>query len=349
MKIEFIKDGKVFKNHRVMCEELGLTFKNNTNSKKSQLKELSCYCDWHKSGHSIVIDKVFEVAHKKVENRGKSSVYSDMVQALILHTLAKSKNKQIAISRNNLLYHINMINQNYGFCSINVGKLSRYLSIEEDVVYDFFNKSNGSLKGVIETAICNLEKDNIIKYERTFKVREMDNQNHREAKAEEKYIINACNKEILDKLGYSSISDVMMTRDWFEFKHESQKMIQKQANIAYYYNAYKLVLCDEYLNEDSLEEFILAEDQKVQLREQLNATVKEQFMLSAQKRHDKGFNSRKMSKHRMDTNYLKHMDTLIQLLIDDSQLDIHQAISEVDDYTIEGDLAREMEELSFGL
>ena len=71
MKTQVLEEGKVFKNHQAMCGELGLVFKNNTNSKKANLKELSRFCKWYKSGHSIVIDEVYEMPLPYIENRGR--------------------------------------------------------------------------------------------------------------------------------------------------------------------------------------------------------------------------------------------------------------------------------------
>lgn len=62
-------DGKLFKNHRFLCEELGWEYKDSTDSKKAQLKVLSQYCEYHKEGHKIIVDKAYKsqaVAPKKV-------------------------------------------------------------------------------------------------------------------------------------------------------------------------------------------------------------------------------------------------------------------------------------------
>ena len=66
---EVLQENTIIKNHKALCELLGWDFKQSTNSKNRQLNELSLYCDYHKEGHKIIIDKIHNEPKKKVANK----------------------------------------------------------------------------------------------------------------------------------------------------------------------------------------------------------------------------------------------------------------------------------------
>ena len=93
---EKLFEGKVFKNHRALCEEFGWEYINSTNSKKAQLKVLSQYCELHKQRQKIIIGKI----HESVGQTPNSSRMTESkliklgVQYNILRILLSDLNKE---------------------------------------------------------------------------------------------------------------------------------------------------------------------------------------------------------------------------------------------------------------
>ena len=68
IKIEDIKKGMEFKNWKVLCDCLGWECKS-SNNRKANEKELSRFCEWHKEGQRIIIDRKFRKPKDKIDGR----------------------------------------------------------------------------------------------------------------------------------------------------------------------------------------------------------------------------------------------------------------------------------------
>lgn len=337
MLIDNLQEGLILKNHKTMCETLGIPFKNNTNSKKSQLNELQRYCKLVKSGHSITILEVYKNAKHKIENRGKSSVYGNLIQFLVTDLLATTKKGHLSVSRNKLLQTINMINVNYGWCSKNIKKLSQYSKVDEAVIYDFYNTSNSNFKNAIETALRNLEDKRVLWFETIIKVREADTGTYRAATKQEKDIIWDCEKQILNELNYESVSQVRCSKHWNTFKAKTDQLLHSKTNIKFYYNAYNISINKKYIDteRDKLLDLVLEDSKRIEYKEELNTTVIKSLIRNAEKRHEKGFYSKKMSLYRLSDNYTDNIKKLIDLLIDDNQENLHDYINKEENISVE--------------
>ena len=62
-------EGLIIKNYKVLCKEYLGVKPSAGNTKKSQLKDLECYCEYHKQGNKFVIDKIFENPKEKEDLR----------------------------------------------------------------------------------------------------------------------------------------------------------------------------------------------------------------------------------------------------------------------------------------
>lgn len=76
MNIENLTEGLIIKNYKEMCRLLDWSISAG-DSKKSQLKELECSCQYHKEGNKFIIDKIYDKPKEKQDNRknnkGKSA------------------------------------------------------------------------------------------------------------------------------------------------------------------------------------------------------------------------------------------------------------------------------------
>ena len=65
---------KEFKNWRELCDSMEWHFSKSLNVRKSQEKSLSTICKWHKDGHKVIIDIVYE---KPLEKETKVKTYGE--------------------------------------------------------------------------------------------------------------------------------------------------------------------------------------------------------------------------------------------------------------------------------
>lgn len=322
MNLSKLEIGKTFKNYKELCVELDMEIKNSTNSKNAQLKELARYCDFSKIGHKIKIEKIHDFPKEKVDNRGGShnSIYGDIVQLLITDLLAQCDG-HVSISRSKLMVSIGMVNINYGECRENVPKLSKYAEVDEKVIYDFYNTSTSSFRGIIETALNNLMDKRVIMYNKIVKVSEKSRYGTRSATEDELELIMNIEKEVLEEFGYKQISSVRVSKNWNKFKRKTKKMLHEHSNIDFYYTAYDITINHKYIigERNELLNLLLEKVRRQESKNELNRLIYTNVVENAQSRHEssKEFTyNKKTKKTRSDQNYVDNMKQLADLLID---------------------------------
>jgi hypothetical protein len=330
--------GQSFKNYKELCQALEMEVKI-ANSKKAQLNELMRYCRFNQVGHKITIEEVYEFPQEKIENRGVTSIYKDIIQLLITDLLAQCNGK-ISISRTKLMNTIGMVNLNYGFCKEQVPKLSIYTEVDEKFIYDFYNTSSSSFRSIIETALNSLMDKRVIMYNKIIKVSDQGKFNSRTATDEELRLIMETEKEILEEMGYQQITHVRLSKDWKKFKMKTKSHLQKQSSIDFYFTAYDIQINEKYiLNErNQLADLLLEKLNRQESKVELNQMIYSNVMKNAQLRHEKGFTSGKMAKTRLDNKYVDNIKLLADLLIDKKCPDITVRLQEIkllDSSTIE--------------
>jgi hypothetical protein len=340
MNTSKLYNGQTFKNYKELCHVLEMEIKSSTDSKKAQMKELSRFCTFNKSGHKFIIEEVFENPLPKIENRGKSegsrnnnSVYGEMIQLLILDLLARCRSGHLSISRGKLMLTINMVNSNYSTGGEYAKRLSKYTEIEEAIIYDFYNTSNSNFKSAVETALNNLMDRRVIWYDTVTKVAEAGTNRHRLATDEEKELIMKYEKSILDELGYERVSQVRCSKHWRLFKKKVKKLLNNNSEIKYYYFAYNITVYEEYLQEarKKILSYLLEDIDRDEYKGELNATIYFNLIENAKKRHEKGFTSRKMGEYRQRETYVDDIKKLLDLLIDWTAYDIKDELLEFED------------------
>jgi len=329
MKIERLVVGKSFKNYKALCTELGLEIKNSTNSKNAQIKELNRFCKISKQGHSFVIDEVYSNPLDKIDNRKlNNSIYGDLIQLLITDLLAKSSG-HISLSRGRLMSTIGMVNPNYGGCREYVRKLSKYMSMDEKYIYDFYNTSSSNFKNTIETALNNLMDKRVIMYGTILKVKE--NKVVRIALPHEINGIMKVEKDTLTKLGYQTMSNIRVSKDWKLFQTLTNKLLKETLHIDYYYSAYDITINDEYIEQERDEQLVSILD-KIKRQEsmsQLNQIIIENTLINAKNRHEKESKSVKMNHIRKSDDYVDNFSRLTDLLIQQNALNVIDDVMDI--------------------
>ncbi|WP_419955918.1 hypothetical protein ACN6MT_11255 [Neobacillus niacini] len=321
MKIENLKSGQIFKNYKALCVELEMEIKSSTNSKNAQYKELERFCKFVKDGHRIIIKELYDTPLEKVDNRGKSegsrrSIYGNAVQLLITDLLARS-NGDVSISKNKLMVSIGMINGNYGECSQQVKKLGKFIAMNEKFIYDFYNINNSNFRNIIQSALENLQDKSIIMYSNILKVQEQGKFTTRKATTWEVTRIMECEKETLEELGFEEKSKVRVSNKWMQFKKEVQTKLSKRTDIQHYYSAYEITVNQKYIEQErnKLADLLLEQVVRDETLNNLNSTIIDNFIHNSQERHENGFTAGKMSKVRLNKEYIENMKQLANLLI----------------------------------
>lgn len=178
-------EGQEFRNYGALCDELKLPkFKTGSNQYKSQMKMLSQYCEWHKSGHKILIDKVFtQKQSKKVQVRQTTASLIKLgVEYNLLNIMLQSVTEDDVRIINNgeeneqEMLHCNyftiptlhkatgLVNDFYYIARHNQEVISELENIEQEIIRDFFNMTHKKLNWIIKESLDQLHKKRLITY-----------------------------------------------------------------------------------------------------------------------------------------------------------------------------------------
>ncbi|WP_099301859.1 hypothetical protein [Bacillus sp. Marseille-P3800] len=281
------------KNYGELCNLLKIKTKAG-NSKKSQLAEIERFCKLRKVGHSFFIEEIYDQPLLKKDKRkdGKgNSVFSDIMQILILDTLVRerSKGNTLTKTRNQLLFSIGAVNESYGFHQERPLLLNEKTEVENSVIKDFYETSNSNFKGTLETALNALRKKSLLMYE---KVNMVAQENvYREATSHEKEVILKAEIETLRELNIRDIHTTMITGNWEKFKMLQKENLKKiGAHFTFSYVAYKITSNEErYLQDefDYLLDHLLSDEERIEHLNKLNELVASRFLDNAKRRHKK--------------------------------------------------------------
>lgn len=318
MKIENLSEGQVIKNYKELCALLGIE-PCAGNSKKSQLKELERYINYHKEGNKFIVDEVYSEIKEKVDMRsiikeddkrheGNSSVYGDDIKRLLLYLMAtSSEDDEIILPISILLNKLSMTNVNYSLGRRNQEKLSEILKIDEIYINEFYDTTHQNLRRTLESNLNQLDRKSILRWQTVrmickrvaeVKYNELDeividmdtntiNYDIREeysvATKEQDLIILEAENEVLKDLYLSDLNEVFKYGKADIFYNKVYSIIKKKANIKYYFNGYKLIFNKDIVISE-LEKY--GEDVDC-VRNELNKKVREKLFDNAIKRQEK--------------------------------------------------------------
>ncbi|SHJ65444.1 hypothetical protein SAMN02745248_00599 [Hathewaya proteolytica DSM 3090] len=310
-------------NLKEWAEIIGKEYKDSTNSRKALVSELECYGKFEKVGRKYQFTELYDVKKEKVDNRinngqnenshkHSTTDYADL-QYILLDYLYKQQNKSILYLTNNLLATKLLTSDNYNFCRKNEEYFILYLkgikALENSIVVkDLFSNVNSNVKGIMATALKNLNEKYGLIYEYGYVINYLDYNDkgqvvtltravtEAESEAEvikvaiEKFIqkFNIKHEKMLSKR--KSIKILKSVNDAFSLSEKYQKEFWEDLNFdiccALYdnfkvevelcYNAYTIhhhtldfVKCEEILNDKNID------DMQVQMKEKfINNRIK---------------------------------------------------------------------------
>lgn len=216
-----LEEGMVIKNYKEMCALLSEKTEAG-NSKKAQLREWERFFKYHKEGHKIVIDKIYDEPREKIDLRGSDGLLSNDIQPLILDLLVKNNhNNSICFSCTKLLEMLKMVNANYHVGRRNIKLFSKYLEVDEDIINDFYYFEHSKLKSSLESALDALYNKRLISWEKVTMVCVLEYSStpdksgkhelikvNRPATNEEIEFLLSIDRKVLDHMGLESTREV---------------------------------------------------------------------------------------------------------------------------------------------
>ncbi len=253
MNINNLYEDQVIKNYTELCSLLEIKATGG-DSKKSQHKQLECYCKYHKEGHKYIIDKIYNTPLPYIDERLKSNEYVEEIGDIILEYLFNTKDTDRLLSLSNLMKILGIVNNTYCIGYNNKKELSSVLSLTLYDVNYFYDNTRNEFKKIIERALNNLKSRKVLEwYSQIVLVRKYYNEIKEEfsytydvaTDDQIKEIINI-EKEVMQQLGCRNGRDVFLKRLSKKLYSLSSKRIQEKYNKDYisYFRAYKLLIGD---------------------------------------------------------------------------------------------------------
>ena len=267
-----LENGQVFKNYKELCAFMGWETKDG-NSRKKQLKQLSSLCNYTKDGYRFIIDEVFETPREIEDGRGKNSIFADDIENLLInlistHTIPnKGRIYKLTINKNVLYEQLSMVNSLYGdirkdeelkqrlrFCNTHV--------IAEETINDFLKTHYDKMRDNVERTLNNMEKRKLIHWSYSFtlgrKIKGTDNKyKFINVDDDQEYYILGVEKKVMHDLlkeqGVTNPKDfnkkTLYNKNLLaKWKEICTQEINKEFNCDFYYNNYKLITTQFFIN-----------------------------------------------------------------------------------------------------
>lgn len=238
------------------------------NVKESILKEVATECklEVFKEGREVKykVSEVFGSKLEKIEKRGGSKPYlKEELTTQLLYALHKANSNTVTASFVTVAEMLNMVNEDWKVGRNNIPETSKYLDIEESIMYDFFYKTKDGFKYYIEATLNDLKDRALITWDKdSFKVCKwvtnikrnrlgepiIDNQGRikysvtkviQDATEAEREFILDVRSRVLDGRKYSEYFSEFGRNKFYE---ECNKIMREESNILYYVPLYTIRL-----------------------------------------------------------------------------------------------------------
>lgn len=302
MNIKNLRKGQTIKNYRELCVLLEESVKSGA-SKRSQLKDFERYFSYTKDGNKFIINEIFEEVKPNFKCSNNSK-YIHEIQDILIDYIYKNRNadNEVILSFSRMIKILGLVNNTYTVANYKKKELSEILKIELTAIYYFYNNTRCEFKNIVERALKNLQKRNVLEVDRVYMIVEKDNENNhvtRKANNEERSMIIDAKHGAMLYLGFCDMRELFLAgnKKFREFNDLVKKELPPKWTS--YYPAYSLV----YGNNS-----IVSEHQALEQRKVLN-----------QKSIERLHKSLKVKKEKDNENQL--INKLISLINYDFKLD----------------------------
>ncbi len=349
IKLDNIKVGDVFKNYKELCKALDVKIKSG-NSKTYQMIDFERYFSWIKEGNKFTITEVYEEAKSKVDNRGKHNLLPFIEEMELLLIDMMIKNKDMIISDSKLMLELCMINPNYHKYFMDNEKLSVLLNMDVEYIVDFYDTTNGTFKGAIDTVIKSLENKKLMLHQSVYMVNhisipKIENVNdvfdydtdtglfkskpikpkidYRQAtKEESETILGIERRTLIDDFSCDNIGQIIRKGLGNQYYKQVNKLVLDRLSIVKFYKANKFIY---NIHELARQKYKVLNHHKVkQIQDLLNLKVMIRIDKNATNRYEKAIDLLKEyddKTHRINDDYIDNINTLSNNLIDINNID----------------------------
>lgn len=360
--IHKIQVGMEFKNYKVLCECLEVPVYNGT-QKKVQIKEMSRFFDWDKTGNKFLVTKVYDKPKVKKVTPKRKPNENIVLESLLLNLLSTFNGKMV-VSKSYLYLMLQMINYNYMYAKRAPHLLANYIDVDIENVNEFYERTKDVLERNINNTLKSLYSRSLIDYATTRMVCVVDvnaeyNTNgelsaniydsidiygvisldtsaktsqtvrrFRQATDKENDYIRGVEHEELNNIGAINKQELIRSKKWNDWNKKVNERIRKEKNIAYYYQGYEIRANPEHVD---IELEKLEKEQIALLGVVLNFQIKSQIMNNTYKRQERANKSLMLDNNinrRQQPNYfneqLKIANTVIDITMPDKVPEIKE-------------------------
>lgn len=353
MNTEKLCAGDIYKNYKELCGALGVEPKTSGNAKLYQLKEIGRFIKYNKKGHSFIVVEVYDKPIGEALSRGSNNTlpFAEELELLLIDLLLEN-NRVMTKSNSRLLQDLCMINNNYYEYFSNKELLSTLLEMDLNHIEDWYDATNSSFKGYLQTVLRKLESKKMIiheiivmvvleyKDEESGKLKTMV----RNAKSSEIQFILEIEGELLDEYECKTVQDVYKKGLIKEYYKELSSRLYDGLKIKRSYKANKIHINNDRLSKEKLER--LDEWKLLTVKSTINNGMKNRVIENANNRQQVSlalnpFVRTHKQTIRSEATYLSNVETLNNSLIDISNI-IPIKIESVEDAEFESYVLEQM-------
>ena len=248
MKIENLKAGQAIKNYKELCQVLGIEpKKTGSNPYKAQFKELERYCKYHKEGHKIIIDEIFQEVQSKMDNRklGNNNDQAKCLRYLLCNLLSAyqiEQNEVIGFSKGLLLRKLNLINENYASAKVQRFQYAEALEVSPIALDECIEYIDNRSINTVKKAMQVLVNQKVIGYKYSYTWVDHIGKHYHCCTLEHNCIMEA-EFEVMETMKIRSKGKIFEFGRWNEFKREVKLYLMDKygdlfPKIHYYYSSF---------------------------------------------------------------------------------------------------------------
>lgn len=166
-----LKTKQVFRNYRDLCAFMGWRVAKE-HKRDKHFRQLDSLCEYHKEGHKIIIDEVFDISKENKDGRGRKNIYKDNIITLLVHFL--SQNKCNVFHKEWLLVNLGLMNNKSLSIrdNVDIKKKLPYCAddhiISSKIVQEAITSHYNKISINLETALNGMQEEELITWKKDY-------------------------------------------------------------------------------------------------------------------------------------------------------------------------------------
>ena len=267
--------GKIYPSVKNMCEILEMIYKDSTDSRKANLKEIETMYLLEKLGRKYKVIEEYETIKEKVDNRKNNgghvttTKYETLLDQLFLDWLLEENIRGNATTTKNNLFvendeiiNIPLLQKDYKeMLNIGYEKFAKKEGMSKGLVLTYMQKINKVVETSLLTVLNRLQKQNIINWQKNIMVRSYSELDPEIADKEMEDEIKVAEKETYEKLGITPFERVNPKIN----KKFMTTVCSNFPDLSSYWRIYNI----DILNEEVVENSLLDDQKRIEITNEL--------------------------------------------------------------------------------